>query len=166
MDHACRLVSDQNGHFRGDSILKGLSICGVGTPFLLGEIHEGDEVLDVGCGAGVDTIVAATMSGSMGNVTGIDLVAGMLERARSNLAKTSLKNVHFLESSAESLPFEKDSFDIVISNGAFNLISDKTMALREVFRVLKPSGRFMIADQVLVGDSPVDTQPMVETSHR
>lgn len=142
------------------------SFCGVGNPFLLGEIHEGDHVLDIGCGAGVDTLIAAMMTGSTGKAVGIDLVPNMLDRARSNLAKTSLKNVQFLESSGEILPFENDTFDVVISNGAFNLIPDKTKALQEVFRVLKPNGRFMIADQVLIGETPNDTKSMLATWHR
>jgi arsenite methyltransferase len=142
------------------------SFCGVGNPFLLGQINKGDEVLDIGCGAGVDTLIAAIMSGSTGRAVGMDLVPDMIERAKSNLAKTSLKNVQFLETSGESLPFENDSFDVVISNGAFNLIPDKPKALQEVFRVLKLNGRFMMADQVLVGESPVDTKSMVETWHQ
>jgi arsenite methyltransferase len=142
------------------------SFCGVGNPFVLGHIQDGDAVLDIGCGVGVDTLVAAMMTGSKGKVVGIDLVPNMLERARINLAKTSLKNVEFLECSGESLPFENDSFDVVISNGAFNLIPDKAKALGEVFRILKPCGTFMIADQVLTGDSPNDTNAMIETWHR
>jgi arsenite methyltransferase len=142
------------------------SYCGVGNPFSLGEINEGDGILDIGCGAGVDSLVAAMMTGSRGRAVGIDLVPSMLEKARSNLARTSLKNVEFLESSGESLPFENDSFDVVISNGAFNLIPDKAKALSEVYRVLKPDGRFMIADQILTGDSPTDTKSMLETWHR
>jgi len=142
------------------------SFCGVGNPFTLGEIRTGDAVLDIGCGAGVDTLVAAMMTGSRGRVVGIDLVPNMLDRARENLNRTSLRNVEFLESSAESLPFESDSFDVVISNGAFNLIPDKAKALDEVFRILKPFGMFMIADQVLTGESPVDTRSMIDTWHR
>jgi arsenite methyltransferase len=142
------------------------SFCGVGNPFVLGQIHEGDEVLDIGCGAGVDTLVAAMMTGSKGRAVGIDLVPNMLEKATSNLARTSLSNVEFLESSGEGLPFENERFDVVISNGAFNLIPDKARALREIFRVLKHNGRFMIADQVLTGESPADTRSMVETWHR
>jgi arsenite methyltransferase len=142
------------------------SFCGVGNPFVLGHIHEGDAVLDIGCGAGVDTLVAALMTGYKGKVVGVDLVPNMLERAKGNLARTSIKNVEFLESSGESLPFENDSFDVVISNGAFNLIPDKARALNEVFRVLRPDGRFMIADQVLTGESPTDIKSMIETWHR
>ena len=102
------------------------------------------------------------MVGPEGRVTGIDLIPEMLKRARTNLEKTSLKNVTFQEGSAEQLPFPDGTFDVVISNGVFNLIPDKAKALREVFRVLKSSGRFLLADQILMGDMPADTESMVE----
>src|SRR5208337_408280 len=92
------------------------SYCGVGNPFILGSIHEGDTILDVGCGAGVDTLIAATMAGLKGKAVGIDLVADMVERAKQNLGKTSLQNVEFQKSSAESLSFPDESFDVVTSN--------------------------------------------------
>jgi arsenite methyltransferase len=138
------------------------SYCGVGNPFSLGPINRGETVLDIGCGAGVDTLVAAIMVGPEGKVTGIDLTSEMLKQARINLEKTSLKNVCFEEGSAEELPFPEKTFDVVISNGVFNLIPDKMKALREVFRVLKSSGRFLLADQILMGDMPADTESMVE----
>lgn len=138
------------------------SYCGVGNPFSLGRINRGETVLDIGCGAGVDTLVAAIMVGSKGHVTGIDLTPEMLKRATTNLGKTSLKNVTFQEGSAEQLPFPDRAFDVAISNGVFNLIPDKAKALREVFRVLKPSGRFLLADQILMRDKPDDTKSMVE----
>lgn len=138
------------------------SYCGVGNPFSLGEIRAGDTVLDIGCGAGVDTIIAGMMVGSTGKAIGIDMVPEMVERARQNLAKTSLQNVEFHESSAEHLSFPDQTFDVVTSNGAINLIPNKPKALAEIFRVLKPTGRLMVADQVLVGDRPADTKSMVE----
>jgi len=138
------------------------SYCGVGNPFSLGPINRGETVLDIGCGAGVDTLVAAIMVGPEGKVTGIDLTSEMLKQARINLEKTSLKNVCLEEGSAEELPFPEKTFDVVISNGVFNLIPDKMKALREVFRVLKSSGRFLLADQILMGDMPADTESMVE----
>jgi SAM-dependent methyltransferase len=137
------------------------SYCGVGNPFSLGPVKKGEAVLDIGCGAGVDTLVAAIMVGPKGKVIGIDLVPEMLKRARTNLKKTSLKNVTFREGSAERLPFPHGTFDVVISNGVFNLIPDKAKALREVLRVLKSSGRFLLADQILMGDMPADTESMV-----
>lgn len=139
-----------------------VSYCGVGNPFSLGPISSGETVLDIGCGAGVDTIVAAILVGPEGRVVGIDLVSEMLEQAKANLKKTPLKNVTFQENSAEQLPFPDGIFDVVISNGVFNLIPDKTKALREVFRVLKSSGHFLLADQILKGDMPTDTESMVE----
>jgi arsenite methyltransferase len=138
------------------------SYCGVGNPFSLGTINAGEAALDIGCGAGVDTLIAATMVGEKGRVVGIDLIPEMLERAKENLQKISLNNVTFQKASAEDLPFPDASFDVVISNGVFNLIPDKGKALKEVLRVLKPFGRFMIADQVLTGKPPEDTRSMVE----
>ena len=138
------------------------SYCGVGNPFSLGPLNKGEAVLDIGCGAGVDTLVAAIMVGTEGRVTGIDLIPEMLKRARTNFKKTSLKNVTLREGSAEKLPFPDETFDVVISNGVFNLIPDKAKALREVFRVLKPSGRFLLADQILLGEMPVDTESMIK----
>jgi SAM-dependent methyltransferase len=138
------------------------SYCGVGNPFSLGPVIKGGAVLDIGCGAGVDTFVAAIMVGPEGRVIGIDLISEMLNRARTNLEKTSFKNVTFQEGSAEELPFLDRIFDVVISNGVFNLITDKAKALKEVFRVMKSSGRFLLADQILTGDMPADSKSMVE----
>jgi len=138
------------------------SYCGVGNPFSLGPINKGETVLDIGCGAGVDTLVAAVMVGPEGKVTGIDLTPDMLKQARINLETTSLKNVSFEEGSAEELAFPEKMFDVVISNGVFNLIPDKRKALKEVFRVLKSSGRFLLADQILMGEMPADTESMVK----
>jgi len=138
------------------------SYCGVGNPFILGPINEGETVLDIGCGAGVDTLVAAMMVGPKGKVIGVDLIPEMVERARENLRMTSLNNVTFQEASAENLAFPDANFDVVISNGVFNLIPNKMEALKEVLRVLKPLGRFMIADQVLTVEPSGDAQSMIE----
>jgi arsenite methyltransferase len=138
------------------------SYCGVGNPFTLGPIREGEAVLDIGCGAGVDSIIAAKMVGPSGAVTGIDLVPEMLARAGENARLAGVDNVTFRVSSAEQLPFPDNSFDVVISNGVVNLVVDKAKALGEVFRVLKPGGRFMLADQVLSGELPKETKARVE----
>jgi SAM-dependent methyltransferase len=137
------------------------SYCGVGNPFTLGVIRKGDAVLDIGCGAGIDTIVAAMMVGPAGIVAGIDMVPEMLARARENLRMTDLKNVIFEEAYGEKLPFADGGFDVVISNGVFNLIPDKAKALSEVVRVLKPGGRLMMADQILVGELPSEIKARV-----
>lgn len=136
--------------------------CGVGNPFTLGPIHPGEAILDIGCGAGVDSIVAAKLAGPSGLVKGIDLVPEMLARARENARLAGVTNVTFQESAAEQLPFPDASFDVAISNGVFNLVVDKVKALKEVMRVLKPGGRFMIADQVLAGELPKETKARVE----
>jgi arsenite methyltransferase len=139
------------------------SYCGVGNPFLLGPIDEGDVALDIGCGGGVDTFIAAMMVGPGGKAVGLEYVPEMLDRARQNLSRSGLTNVAFEEGSGEVLPFPDESFDVVISNGVFNLIPDKERALGEVFRVLVSGGRLMIADQVLSGKPPADTASVVDT---
>ena len=142
------------------------SYCGVGNPFTLGAILKGEAVLDIGCGAGIDTIVAAMMTGPTGTVTGIDLVPEMLAQAKENAQMMDLRNVTFVETSAEKMPLPDADFDVVISNGVFNLIPDKGRALAEAFRVLKSSGRLMIADQVLVGQLPKDKKARIKSWFR
>ena len=132
------------------------SYCGVGNLFTLGEINTGEQVLDIGCGAGVDTIFASMMTGPTGNVAGVDIVPEMLQQAETNLRMTDLKNVTFKNASSENLPFHDDTFEVVISNGVINLIPDKEAALSEIFRVLKPAGRLMVADQVDSGSVQKD----------
>jgi arsenite methyltransferase len=136
--------------------------CGVGNPFTLGPIQPGEVILDIGCGAGVDSLIAALMVGPSGLVTGVDLVPEMLERAKENARLVGALNVEFIEGSAEELPFSDNTFDAVTSNGVFNLVADKVRALGEFYRVLKPGGRFMIADQVLAGELPKETKARIE----
>ena len=138
------------------------SFCGVGNPFSLGRLNPGEAVLDIGCGGGVDSLVAAHLVGPQGRVVGVDVTAEMLLRARANLDLTGLANVSFKVASAEALPFADREFDVVISNGVFNLTVDKEQALRETRRVLKPGGRLMLADMVLVQELPADKAHKVE----
>ena len=142
------------------------SYCGVGNPFTLEPIHEGEAVLDIGCGTGVDTLIAAILVGPKGRAVGIDMIPEMLDQAKNNLRETRLKNVTFQPVSAENLPFPDESFDVVISNGVFNLIPDKVKALAEAFRVLRSNGRLIIADQVLTGNLPDDMKARVENWFR
>lgn len=132
------------------------SYCGVGNPFSLGKINQGENILDIGCGAGVDTILAAIMTGPKGLVVGVDIVPEMIARAESNLQLMELDNVNFQKVSGEDLPFADDTFDAVISNGVINLIPDKEAAMSEIIRVLRPEGRLMVADQIAAGSVQKD----------
>ena len=132
------------------------SYCGVGNPFSLGRIKKGEQILDIGCGAGVDTILASMMTGPTGNVIGVDIVPEMLQKAKTHLTMTGQTNVTFNKTSGEKLPYPDDMFDVVISNGVINLIPDKEAALTEIIRVLKPGGRLMMADQVDSGNVQKD----------
>ena len=140
--------------------------CGVGNPFSAGAANEDDRVLDVGCGAGIDAIFAAKMTGPAGTVAGIDAVGGMLRRAAENLSELNLQNVYLTKAAAEQLPFAGETFDTVVSNGVFNLVPDKARALSEAFRVTRRAGRLLIADQVLVGELPEDREQVLESWSR
>jgi len=110
----------------------------------------------------VDSLVAARLVGEGGRVTGIDATAAMIERARAHRARLGLANVTFQVGEAEALPFPDATFDAVISNGVFNLTLNKEKALKETHRVMKPGGRLMLADMVLVAALPPDLSDKVE----
>jgi SAM-dependent methyltransferase len=125
------------------------SFCGVGNPLLLAKPQSGQTILDLGCGAGFDTLLAAETVGPSGKVIGIDMTPPMITKARTNAEILGLPNVEFLLGRIEELPLPNASFDLVISNGVFNLCAEKPRVLSEVFRVLKPNGRFQMADILL-----------------
>ncbi|MBA2359349.1 MAG: methyltransferase domain-containing protein [Actinobacteria bacterium] len=122
------------------------SFAGVANPFSLGRLSPGERVLDVGSGAGTDSLVAAQMVGPSGRVKGIDVTPEMLARARRAAGEMGAENVEFIEAEAEHLPFADASFDVVISNGVIDLILDKDAVFSELYRVLEPGGRIQVAD--------------------
>ena len=129
---------------------------GVGNPFAAHRPVAGDRVLDVGCGSGLDSLVAARLVGSSGRVVGVDLSPEMLEPARRAAAMWTPPIVGFQEADAERLPFEDAAFDVVISNGALNLVPDKDAAFREIARVLRPGGVLAVADLLVHATVPDD----------
>ena len=122
------------------------SFASTGNPFSLGELRSGERVVDVGCGAGIDSLIAAKKVGPEGHVIGVDMTPSMLEKARQAAKEVGLKNVEFREGYAEELPVEDGWADVVISNGVLNLMPDKAAALEEMSRVLKAGGRLQIGD--------------------
>jgi arsenite methyltransferase len=122
------------------------SFAGTGNPFSLGELRPGERVVDVGCGAGIDSLIAAKKVGPDGRVIGVDMTPYMLEKARRAAVETGLENVEFKEGFGEALPVEDGWAEVVISNGVLNLMPDKSAALEEMSRVLKPGGRLQIGD--------------------
>ncbi len=122
------------------------SFAGVANPFSLGPLMPGEVVLDIGCGAGMDTLIAAQMVGHTGSVTGIDMTPDMVAKARRSTAAMGAGHVTIVEGSAERLPFDDASFDVVISNGVIDLIPDKDAVFAEITRVLRPGGRIQLAD--------------------
>jgi arsenite methyltransferase len=132
------------------------SFAGVANPWELGRLDPGERVLDLGSGAGTDSLIAAQMVGEHGHVTGIDMTPEMLAKARAAAAEMGASNVEFGESEAERLPFPDASFDVVISNGVIDLIPDKDAVFAEIFRVLAPSGRIQIADVTI--QNPVSAE--------
>jgi len=130
-----------------DSVTR--SFAGVGQPLSLGPVHPGETLVDLGSGAGLDSILAARLVGPGGRVIGIDMTPEMIAKARSNVQELGLTNIEFRQGQVEELPLADATADVAICNGLFNLCPDKPKALAEVYRVLKPGGRLLMADILL-----------------
>jgi len=138
------------------------SFAGTGNPFSMGELKPGETVLDLGCGAGFDSLIAARQVGASGRVISIDMTPAMLDRARVGASEAGLSNVEFHEAYAESLPVQDKSVDVVISNGVINLCPDKMAVFGEINRVLKPGGRIQLGDMVVHKAVPDDAKADID----
>ena len=138
------------------------SFAGTGNPFSLGPIDRGENVVDVGSGAGMDSLIAARLAAPDGQVVGVDMTPAMLQKARRAAAQTDLDNVVFRKGYGESLPLDDGWADVVISNGVLNLMPDKQAALREMARVLKPDGRLQIADILVEREVPDSAKRQID----
>jgi arsenite methyltransferase len=125
------------------------SFAGVGNPLSVGDLAEGETVLDIGCGAGLDLMLAAKQVGASGRAIGVDMTADMVARTKAAATSIGLEHVDVRQGDAEELPVESGSVDAVISNGVINLTTDKARAFGEIARVLKPGGRLLLADIVV-----------------
>ena len=138
------------------------SFAGTGNPFSLGPLGPGENVVDVGCGAGFDSLIAASMVGPAGRVIGVDMTTAMLGKARRAATEAGRDNVDFRESTAEALPVDDGWADVVISNGVLNLMPDKGVGLAEMARVLKPGGRLQIGDILIQHPVPESARRQID----
>jgi arsenite methyltransferase len=138
------------------------SFAGTGNPFDMGALQPSEHVVDVGSGAGIDSLIAARMVGPTGQVIGVDMTPAMLAKARQAAAEARVANVTFREGYAEALPVPDGWADVVISNGVLNLIPDKAAALSEMARVLKPGGRLQLADILVQRPVPASAKRQID----
>ena len=152
-------AADQTASLPETAVLASL---GCGNPTALADLHEGETVLDLGSGGGIDVLLSAKRVGPTGKAYGLDMTDEMLALAHENRTKSGISNAEFLKGQIEAIPLPDASVDVIISNCVINLSGDKRQVIREAFRVLRPGGRFAVSDVVIRGTVPVTVRQSME----